>query len=255
MSTSASPVVHPAPPTTAGSPPSTLAKDWTWFTSHLTAIVIVIGLIVASVYFVESLEAKHDAKEAAIYTSLSAAQTAQNQALETQLKTDESNWTVIQSQLLAQNSQLAQAVAQKNQQLSVQVKTDATLDAQSAATKLEQQTGASSGEVVAQNNNVVLDLPVTRRVVSDLDTLPVVQSNLASTQTQLTNETTVANNNAQDAADQKKVVAGLQTQITDDSKACDAKVAAANAKVKKAGIKGFFEGAIAAALVMLGHAA
>lgn len=253
MSTSASPVVT-APKPASAPPPSTLAKDWTWFTSHLIAIVVVLGLVVGSVYFVESLEAKHDAKQAAIYTSLAAAQAAQNQTLETQLKTDEANWATVQSQLLAQNSQLAQAVAQKNQQLAVQVKADATLDAQSAATKLAQQTGAASGEVVAQNNNVDLDLPTARRVVSDLDTLPVVQSNLASTQTQLTNETTIANNNAQDAADQKKLVAGKDQVITDNQKACKQQLDEANAKVKKAGIKGFFEGAAAVALALLGHA-
>jgi hypothetical protein len=199
------------------------------------------------------LEAKHEAKEAALYSSLSASQTAQNQALETQLKTDETNWATLQSQLLAQNSQLAQAVAQKNQQLAVQVKADATLDAQDAASKLAQQTGATAGEITAQSDTVSIDLPTTRRIVSNLDTLLVVQSNLTSTQTQLTNETTIANNNAQDATDQKKIVTGLQTQISEDNKACDAKVAAANAKVKKAGIKGFFEGVAAAALVVLGH--
>lgn len=260
MSTPAAPISHPAPTTTASviPPPSTLSKDWTWITSHVVAVLLVLGLVAASVvgsvYFVENLEAKHEAKEAALYSSLSAAQTAQNQELETQLKSDEQNWAVVQTQLLAQNSQLAQAVAQKNQQLAVQVKADATLDAQSAAAKLEQQTGANSGEVVAQENNVVLDLPVARRVVSDIDTLPVVQSTLASTQQQLTNETTIATNAQADDSAQKQLVSGLQKQNADDSKACDAKVAAANAKVKKAGIKGFFEGAIAVALLVAGHA-
>lgn len=252
MSTPASPIVHPAPPITAA-PTSLLSKEWAWVTSHIISLTLFAAIGVFGVYKVESLAEAHDAKEAALYTSLSAAQTAQNQTLENQLKTDEANWATVQAQLLAQNSQLAQAITQKNQQLAVQVKADATLDAQSAAAKLSQQSDASSGEVTAQNNTINIDIPVARRIVADLDTLPVVQSDLSATQTQLTNETTIASNNAQDAADQKKVVTGLQTQIADDSKACDAKVAAANAKVKKAGIKGFFYGAVAVAAGILIH--
>jgi hypothetical protein len=250
MSTTPSPVAATTPPAAI---PSTLSKDWAWVTSHLITIAILAGLGVFGFQKVESLTEAHEAKEAALYSSLSAAQVAQNQTLENQLKTDEANWATIQSQLLAQNSQLTQEITQKNQQLALQVKSDANLDTQDAAARLAQQTQASAGEVTATGSGITIDLPTTRRVVSDLDTLLATQSDLASTQTQLSNETTIAANTQKDDDDQKKLVSGLTTQIADDSKACDARVSAAKAGAKKSGIKGFFYGVAVVGLALLGH--
>jgi len=245
MSTTPSPIT----------PHSTLLSGsaLTWITSHLAILILSISAVIGSIYFVESIEQRHEAKEAALYSSLTTAQAAQNQLLESQLKADETNWLAIQQQLIAQNSQLAQAVAQKNQQLAIQVKADATLDAQSAASKLVQQTGASPGDITAQENGININLPTARRIVSNLDTLTVVQDNLASTQKQLDNETIIASNSQTDVASQKQIVVGLQTEISTSTKACDARVAEANAKTRKAGIKGFLYGAGSALLAIAIH--
>lgn len=231
-----------------------IAKDWSWFLSHLTAIAMVAGLLVGGVYFVENLEAKHDAKQTALYSTLAAQSAAQVSTLTSELKQNEENWANVQAQLLSQNEKLAEDVAAKNQQLSVQVKTDATLNAQDAADRLAQQTQAAPGEVRAQEDTVNLSLPVTRRIVSDLDTLPVLQSNLTSTQTQLSNETTIAANAQSDSASKQKIIDAQVTQIANNEKACNAQISLVKSQARKSQIKAFFAGAAAVAVAILGHA-
>src|SRR4029077_15528750 len=122
---------------------------------------------------------KHDIQNSAKYEAIFAAQTQQTQILQKQLQADEEQSAQIEARLLAQNSQLAQQISARNQAVVAQVKSDATLSTQDAAARLSQQTNATAGEVTAQGNNVTIDLPITRAVVSALDELPVVQANLA----------------------------------------------------------------------------
>jgi hypothetical protein len=234
----ATPAVPAAPTTISG----VIAKDWSWILSHLLALIVIGGMIVGSVYFVENLVSKHDQATANKYSAILAAQTTATQTLQKQLSTDEANWAQVEAQLLAQNAQLTQQISQRNIVVAAQVKTDATLSSQDAAARISSQTKASADEVTAQGNNVILDLPITRVITADLDLLPVAQENLAATQTQLANETTVATNAQSDAADSKKVIVAQQVQLSDADKACKAQIKTVKAQARKGKLKAFFIG-------------
>jgi hypothetical protein len=238
-----------APTTLSG----VIAKDWSWILSHLLALIVVGALVVGGVYGVETLISNHDAQTATKYNAILAIQTTQVQTLQKQLSTDEASWATVEAQLLAQNAQLTQQISARNQVVAAQVKTDATLSAQDSALRISQDTKAAAGEVTAQNNNVVLDLPVTRTVVADLDMLPAVQTDLKDTQTQLVNEITVATNAQADTADAKKVIAAQTTQLVDADKACQAQIKAVNAKARRGKLKAFFIGAATVLGFWAGH--
>jgi hypothetical protein len=224
--------------------PSIIAKDYAWVTHHLISLALVGILTIGGIYGVESLIAKHDSQNSAKYEAILAAQTQQTQTLQKQLQADEEQSAQIEAQLLAQNSQLAQQISARNQAVVAQVKSDATLSTQDAAARLSQQTNATAGEVTAQGNNVTIDLPITRAVVSALDELPVVQANLDDTQKQLVNETTIATNAQTDATDAKKVIAAQVTQMADADKACKADIATVKAQARKSGLKWFLIGLV-----------
>lgn len=232
---------------------SAIYNDLKWLWTHLLLLALVAGLILGGVYEVESIIAKHDAANNSKWQSILNTQTAQTQAIQDQLSTDEKNWQQVQADLLAQNTSLAKTITQRDTQTAQQVQNDKNLTSQEAAERLATQTSAQADEVVAQGNNLVVDLPTSTRIIGDLDLLGSVQADLADTKTQLANETTVANNAQANVVEQSKVVATQQVELADATKACDARVAEANAKGRKAGIKGFIIGVATVLIGIAGH--
>lgn len=233
---------------------SALAGEWKWFTQHIILLAIIALLIFGGVYGVESIISNHDAARAAQDSAILAQQTATTKALQQQLQSDEAQWSQVQLQLVAQNAALTKEIDSRNQQIAQLVKTDATLSAEQAASKISIDLQAEPGEVTASGNNVSLDLPSARRVTSSLDELPVVQANLTDTQKQLTNETTVATNAQADAAQEKQVIASQTAQLADADKTCKAQIASVKADARKGKIKSFLLGAATVLMALAGHA-
>lgn len=235
----------------------TQPDGFSWLIHHAVLLLLVVGLGVGLFYFVENVIQKHDLAQEEKYNSLLANQSQQTASLQKQLTTDESNWAAIQKQLLQQNSALEQKILTQNQVTQKQVQNDQTLDAQQSADRLAQQTNAKQGEVVAQGNNLLLDLPITRVVTSDIDMLDGARVALSGTQTELKNETTINTNLQTQTQQQTTVIAGLQAQNVEQMKACAAEVGALKAQNRKSKIKIFFKGVgIGAGIVLtaiLGH--
>lgn len=233
---------------------SIIRKDWTWLTSHLLLLLVAASLVLGFVYFVEGEISKRDASNDARWKTILSAQTQQTQAIQTQLTQDEIQWQQVQKQLLAQNSQLTQTIANISQQTQKEVQSDKSLDATQAAARLSQQTGATSGEVSVQNSNVVIDLPIARVIAGDLDTLVGTQAILSNTQKELSNETTLYTNAEAQVTEQNQLVAAQQVQLVDEQKACKAQVSAVKAAARKSKLKwfgvgyvlGFISGAVGA---------
>jgi hypothetical protein len=202
---------------------SKVATDLAWARHHLFLLAAVSILVFAGVFGVESLLAKHDAQKDAQWKAVVAAD-------QQRLATDEANWAQQFQALTAQNTQLLSAIQTRDAALVVQQKKDATLSANEAAQRLSEQTKAAPGEVTAQGNNLLVDLPISRQIVTSLDQLPVLVANLADMKTQLANETTIANNAQADATAQKKI-------NTDQVEACKAQVADVKAQARKSKTK------------------
>lgn len=253
---SSAPTAPTPAPTKAPTPVATntaILNDLKWIATHAILLLILGGLTLGGVYTVESLAAKKDAALADKYQQVLTAQTQQTQTLQQQLAIFEAQETQRDAAYQKTIAQLTQSIAQRDANEQKQQQTDQSLDAQDAANRLSQQTSATPGEVAVSGNNIIMDLPLARNVVSDLDRLNSVTGDLADTQSQLKAQQALTADAQQDDAQQKTLVAAQQKQLADAQTACNAEVKAAKAQGRKSGIKGFFIGVGTALLVVLGH--
>lgn len=223
-----------------------LANELSWFKHHIILLAVVVVLVIGSVYGIESVIAKARSEESSKWQAISQAQTEQVKTLSDKLTVDESIRAQENAQQNAILVQLATAISQRDKAVAVQIQKDATLDAAGAAQKITQQTKAQPGEVVAQGNNVQMDLSVSRIVASNQDLLPAVQLDLTDTKKQLVSETTIANNYQSDVVQEADLVTSMKVQEASADKACKSEISNVKAQARKSKIKYLlFGGAIA----------
>ncbi len=221
---------------------ATVKKDWTWLTSHIILLIIVVGLMVGAVYFVDSIVARHDAENSSKYSAILAEQVTQTKNLQNQLTADEAASAQRDVQYQAIISSLAQNIQKRDANAKKQQTTDAGLDVAGTASRLAEQTEATSGEITTSGNNVVLDLPIARRVVVDLDALPAAKADLDDAQKQLEAQNVLTADAIKDASDAKKVIAAQTLTLADSTKSCNAQISTLKANARKSKIKIFFVG-------------
>ena len=222
----------------------TISNDLSWLKHHIILLAIVIILVIGSVYGIESIIAKHDAAISSKDQTILQQQTAQTNMLAEKLQQDEQITAQQNAQLMAMNAQLSSYISKRDKETAIVVQKDATLSAVEAAQKIAEQTKAQPGEVVAQGDNVQLDLSVSRTVAANQDELPAVKADLADTQKQLTSETILYNNSQNDVYDQTELINAMKTQAADADKACKAEISTVKAKARKSKIKWFFIGLV-----------
>ena len=138
----------------------------------------------------------------------------------------------VNAHLSAANGQLVASLKQ-NQAV------DAGLDTPALGARLVQLVPGAENGVTATSNGLALDATASHSVVATLETVPALQ-------TELSNETQVAQNNANRAdsaakliADQQAEISALQKKDVDDVAEGKAAVALEKTKTKKAFIRGF----------------
>jgi hypothetical protein len=231
----------PAPPTLG----TTLTSDLAWVKTHVILLIFVVLLAFGLFYETQSVIAKHDAAKAAEYqtslnTAVQATKDIQNQAA----AQDAQLVKLIQS-LTTQNQQLATQVSSRDKVTQQAQQKAATLDATDTAAAIAVETKASTGAVVAQDNTIVLALPIARTINEDLLSLAQAQADLADTQKQLVNEEVIANQTQLDLDEQKKLVLAQQKELSAGQKNYEQQIDALKAASLKGKIKWFGIGYIA----------
>lgn len=225
--------------------PDKIKQDWTWVTHHILSLALAAALALGGIYLTESIVARHDAENSTKWNSILQTQAAQTAALQKQIASDEQAAAIRDAAYQKTITQLAQTISVRNAQATQQVKNDATLDAQQAAVRLATQTQAAPNEIVATNDSIVVDLPITRRIVGSLDLLPVAQQNLADTEKQLAAQQGLTADAVADDGKQKQIVSDLQQTVLDQDKTCLAQVKALKAASRKGKLKWFGIGYVA----------
>src|SRR5579859_6825963 len=88
--------------------------EYNWLFHHILLLAITGALVIAGIWGVESLVAKHDIATEAKYNSLLAAQVQQNASVEAQITAQEAHYQEIEKTLLAQNAQLSKTILDEN---------------------------------------------------------------------------------------------------------------------------------------------
>lgn len=223
---------------------TTIKADWTWVFQHLLALSFVALLIVGAVYFVDNRVAAHDAANATKYEQILNTQIQQTAALQKQLAADEAASTARDAAYQATIATLAKSISVRDANAKQQQQVDANLDTAGAAARLVQQTKAAPGEITVQGMDVSIDLPITRNIVADLDSLSAAQNDLLDTQKQLAAQTLVSTDTAASLVDAHAVIASQTKQIAAGTTACNAQITALKAGQRKSVIKSFFTGFI-----------
>lgn len=216
--------------------------DLAWLKTHIVLLAVVISLAVGSVYAIEDLIAKHDQATEARYSQILTQQTAQATALADQLKTDETSWTQLSSQLNAQNQVQQQQIAARDKQISLLISKISTLQPPEIVADLQPKLHAGNATVLP--DGVKLDTDAARDVDKQITQGVAAVADLANTKTELANETTLAMTANKNLSDASAAVAALQKQNTDQIQACAAQVKTIKAQARKSKIKWFFAGVI-----------
>jgi hypothetical protein len=205
-----------------------LTQDAQWLRNHIILLALAAGIAFGSVYYVDSLLARHAKESDQKWQSILVTQQQQTQTIQTQLAQDETKWAALNVQLVNANQKLAATIAARDVAVAAQVKQDASLTAQETATKLG---GTTNGE------DIELPLGTGRGLAVSLDTLAGTQADLADTKTRLSNETTLAANLQFDITEKDKFIAAMKVQNDNESKACKAEVADIKAQARRSKLR------------------
>jgi RNA-binding protein YhbY len=183
---------------------------------HIAAFAVAIGLALFGVYSFEAHKA--DLAETKATSLQATAQLISQQNVQ------------FQQQMQQEFQQLAQALSAR-QVIEVKIpQANQVLTSSQTADAITKATNAKPGEVTSVGDTVVMDLPVSRTVLSDVQLVPLLQQDKVDLGKQLKDE------QAAHASDTKADAAELT--------ACKATVVAVQRKSLKRAIKAFFIGVV-----------
>lgn len=226
--------------TTTTTASSWLSSHWSWVLSHLLILALVAGLVWGGIYGVDSMIARHDAANQQKYELVLQQQTAVTKAVEDKLTLDSAQHA---QEALAYQQQIAAdqvAMKQRDDMLKVLIAKIGTMTAPQVVADLQPKLRQGTATVLA--DGVKLDLPAARDVDAQITEGVNAKADLATTQTALTKETSIASNATADLATAKQAITAEQTKNGDQIKACDATIATVKAEARKSKIKWFLIG-------------
>ena len=218
----------------------------TWLQKHerLIIVVLVIGLslfVVQKYFDLSAAIESHKAQEA---TAVLQAQTDKtNNDLDT-AKQLLSSYQAALIQSATENSKLADAIANRNLNLTTQQNNDKVLPPSKLADRWQMLTGSDNGDIIATSDGFSVSSIAAVTTVQRLEQVPVLEQNIADEQDKEKNlQTSISK--ANDLISQGKItVDGLQLQLQDQTKACNAQIGLVKAEARKSKMKWFFAGLI-----------
>lgn len=218
--------------------------DLSYIKTHLALLAVVVVLAAGVIYTIESLVAKHDTARETQDAQTLALIAAQTTDLKSRMTQDEQAATIRDAQYAAIIGQLSSTIQKQTTQLQQQIKVNATLTASQTAQAIQQKTNAQPGDVQAQQDSVVLTLPIARTINSDLDALQTVTTQLDETKKQFDAQLHLTEDAVLDSLNAKKVITSQATQLVEDDKVCKDQIAVVKAQARKSKLKWFGAGYI-----------
>ena len=151
-----------------------------------------------------------------------------------------------------QNASLESSVAQESTILAQRQTTDKALALPAVGQRIAVLVPESVGGITATTAGVVLNDNAAHGVLSNLEQVPVLKSQLYSETQVAQNNATLVTQSQTVNADLTKQITGLNTLVAGQDKKCDALVGAEKDKTKKAFRSGFKWGSITTAIVTVG---
>jgi len=209
-------------------------KDLSWLANHLILVGVLVAVLFFGVWEVQSLIEKHDEKKA--QQANIALQVVVDQVKKLEDHQAQNDVAVAQREAArdALIQSLVATINARDKALADQIKKNATLTAQQAAARLSDQYKAQPGEVVANGDTVVADLPLARSFVNTFDQLTACTSNYVDTQKQLSAEQARTSDLKTQISDRDATIKGKDDELVKQktADAADKKVAVDKEKKK-----------------------
>ena len=221
--------------TTTNSLPKT-----SWFITHQTLITIVLSLSLG--YFVSdkalSIVSVYENHKVQADTAVLNTQKTAVDADLAQAKTELTDYQAALAQSTQQNAALAAVIANRTQTVVVQQKADAALPPTQLATRW--QGLVKDNGVSASANGYTVTPNAAINTVDQLEEVPVLQQNLADETTKTGNLQTDINSANTVISQDKTVVIGLQTELTDQNNVCKSEIGSLQTELKKQKLVGIW---------------
>lgn len=215
-----------------------------WLKQHETLLIVFI-IVLASTFLLdkgEGIVGQWEQHKASIAAQQVANDKAKNDNDLTQAKQTLEDYKTILAKTESENAKLVVQQSERNQSLAAQQKTDATLPPSELANRWSNLADFGDNQIQDTSTGYLVSSEAALYTVQVLEKVPVLQKNLKDEQTKSANLQNDVNK-ANTLIDQGKVVVnGLQTQLQDQQKACNAQISAEKAKARKGHIKAFFIG-------------
>lgn len=206
-----------------------LSADWTWLKNHLILLLIVAGLVIGSVYGIESVISAHDHEAAIRMETLAQTLVQQNQAVQLQMKAQIDTLTQQNIALQQEVSSLATAIATRDAKLKMVQAQVPQLSPDQLS--LEWQKSVKTGTVKPETGGYLVDQPAAVATLQILEALPVLTQDVADLQksnsnlnVQLVNETAIyeaeKKSHGSDNDANKAVIAAKDAEIKDVKAQC-----------------------------------
>lgn len=212
-----------------------------WLLLHERLIITI--LIIFSVLFVGNKILDHEAAKDKVASDAAASalsvQQEANKTLAAQIATTQQQYQQLAVQLSQQNQQITQAMQTRTVVLHDQQTTDQTLPLPDLGNRWAELAKVQPTELTATTQGITATPDAARATVTQLEEVPVLTDNVTAEKTQndnLTKELSSANNLDGLLTNQ---IAGLNTQVTDEEKACSTEETTLKADARKGKLRWF----------------
>jgi hypothetical protein len=214
---------------------------------RLLIVIIAAALIFAGYVKVTNIIAAHDAANLKQAQVVAQAQEAANAQLAQQVQADKAALQALTDKVTAQNQQLTNANIALATALSKQQKTDATLPPSDLAQRWAQITPNMpiGGVSVSPDNSMKVTQAGAVATVQQLEKVPVLTQQLDNMTVEKTNDDQVIAKQNTSIFDLNTQVGGLQKQIVDNDKVCQAAIKVEKDNARKGKRRWFIIGYIA----------
>ena len=209
----------------------------------LILALVAAGVLWVAIGKVDTLIQHHDDANLKQAQTIAAVQSQKDAAIAAQVAEDSAAFTALQAKMQAQATALEQANIALATVLTKQQKTDATLP----PTDLVARWNALVPQAAVSVNNGQMTLPNAGAIatVQQLEIIPVQQEEITNEQTLVANGNALAVAQTKQVTDLTAQVTGLNLQLVDNTKVCNAQIAVVKADARRSKRRWFVAGFVA----------
>jgi hypothetical protein len=206
------------------------AADFDWLKHHVILLLLVVGLVIGSIYGIESVIAKHDHEKDVQMQTLAQTMVQQNQLFQQQTKAEIDTLVQQNAVLIQQNTALASAITSRDAQLRTQQSQVPQLNPDQLSVEW-QKSIKNAGNIKPATGGYLVDQSAAVASLQAIEAVPVLQQDVidlqksnANLSVQLGNETSIflaeQKAHASDNASNTAVIYAKDAEIKDVKAQC-----------------------------------